>query len=211
MINISEIGTIREAMALVENTVARLIKTILGTDYKVIRAEEDTNSPTTPYATVKIMRNTSEFNDKKGNNPIYSEVDYTTGDETLVFSNLITIFVKLHKGEALYDASDILQSLKMKSIHYSIFGNDKRIGLRSYTAPTENNIPIDQQGWESGATFTMTINVLSKQIILGGMGVIETVKGLVSDGKGIDVYYDNTKQPENKIEKDIFAQYPEQP
>ena len=211
MIDIREIGTIREAKKLVEQTVAKLIKVILGTDYIVIKAEEDTNSPTTKYATVKVMTTTGENSDTKGNNPIHTEVDPVTGDETSVFSNILPVFIKFHKGEALEDASDVVQSLKMKSIHYALFGNDKRIGLRGYTAPTENNIPIDQQGWESGATITMTINVLSKQVILGGLGVIETVKGLAIDGYGIDVYTDNTKQPDNKIEKDIFAQYPEQP
>jgi hypothetical protein len=209
MIEISEIGTIREALILVDNTVAKAIKTVLGTSFVVIKAEQDTNSPTEQYATVKTMLNTGETNDAKGNTPIHNSIDPVTGDETSVFSNIVTVFVKFYKGDALINASEVTQSLKMKSIHYGIFGSDKRIGLRGYTSPTENNVPIDQQGWESGAIFTMTIDVLSKQVI--NLGVIETVQGLVIDNSGINIYKDNTKDDSNKIEQDIFVQYPEQP
>lgn len=211
MIEISAIGTLREALTLVDNTVAKTIKTVLGSTFIVIKAEQDTNSPTEQYATVKTMVNTGETSDAKGNTVIHNSTDPVTGDETSVFSNIVVVFVKFYKGDALINASEVTQSLKMKSIHYGIFGIDKRIGLRGYTPPTENNVPIDQQGWESGATFTMTINVLSKQVVLGGLGVIETVQGLVVDGLGIDVYTDNIKDPSNKIEQDVFAQYPEQP
>ena len=206
MIEISEIGTLREALSLAEQTVAKTIKTTLGVGYKVIRAEEDTNSPITPYATTKMVMNTGTSKDTKGNIPIHTQFDPITGIETAVFSNIITVLVKLHKGDALYDASDIFQSLQMKAIHYELFGHDQRIGLRGHTAPQTNNTPIDKQGWESGATFTMTLDVLSKQEVF--LGVIEEVKGLEVNNKGLKVYHDNLKDPKHVHKYDIQVRYP---
>lgn len=207
MIDIAQIGTTKEALDLVANTVAKVIKLTLGTNYLVIQAEKDTTSPTTEYATVNVLNSLGKSGGR-GNTAIHTEIHPVTGDETVVFTNTVDVIVKFHKGDALINATDVVNALETKTIRYQTFGNDKRIGLNGVSSPKANNVPIDQQGWESGAVITMTVNVLSKQVILGGLGVIETVKGLVVDGYGIDVYTDNTKHVDNKLEKDIFATYP---
>lgn len=202
MISISEIGTIEEAEDLVYQTTAKIIKTILGLDHKVKKAEEDTNVNTEPYATMKIL--TLPNQPTWRNDPIHSSVDPVTGDESAIFEDSFIVQVKMYKGNAMARANKVLQSLNMKTYRYQLLGTDKRIGLQNVSAPVTSNTPIDQQGWESGATFSMTYNVLSKMVILGGLGVIEEVNG----GSGVNVYTTNDMTSQDKVTRSFNTSYP---
>lgn len=200
---VSEIGTLPEAYELVRQIFGKIIKSTLGMNFPVVLAEKDTSVPTEPYASIKLITSNGEGNAFKGNTPIHTEINAVTGDETNVFSNIVQVVVKFFKGDALLNANLVTQNLNTSTFHYNMFKADSRIGLRGYTEPRENNVPIDQQGWESGALMTFTVDVLSKQVILEGLGVIETVTGFVADDHGIVVYKDDDKTTEDSIKQDI--------
>lgn len=202
---VADIGTLPEAYELVRQTFGKIIKLTLGLDFPVVLAEKDTSIPTEPYASIKLITSTGEGNAFKGNTPIHTKISSATGDEINVFSNIVQVVVKFFKGDALLNANLVTQNLNTSTFHYNIFKSNGQIGLRGYTNPRENNVPIDQQGWESGALMTFTVDVLSKQVILEGLGVIEYVTGFAADGHGIKVHKTADKDVNESVTQDIEA------
>lgn len=139
----------------------------------VLKAENDKGEEISPYVTFRTLSTRYSNPSSYGNDPIRSRI-YPDGSCNYVYSYTVPIILNFRKGEAFVDANRVVQSLKNDNKHYLSFGSRDDIGVVGVELVDTANTPIDQQGWETGATVSVTISFLAREYD-AGLSFIENV------------------------------------